>query len=61
MFVAATEEMKLGRLTVSKQGVHSHDVSPAQPMTSGQHTVQVKVPENLGQVPEQRCVFAIVR
>lgn len=61
MFVAATEEMKLGGLTVCKQGVLGFDVSPTQPVTSGQHTVQIKVPEDLGQVPEQRCVFAVVR
>lgn len=61
MFVPAKEELKPGRLTVSKQGAHGRDVSPAQPVTSGQHTVQIKVPEDLCQVPEQRCVFAIVR
>lgn len=52
MFVAVTAEMKIGRLTVGKQGVHGRDLSPAQPVTSGQHTVQIKVPEDLDQVPE---------
>lgn len=61
ILIKATEEMKLGGLTVSEQGVHGQDMSPAQPVTSGQHTVQIQVPEDLGQVPEQRCVFAVVR
>lgn len=61
MFVAAKDEVKLRRLTVIKQGVHGRDVSPAQPVTSGQHTVQIEVPEDLGQVPEEHRVFAVVR
>ena len=47
-------------LTVSNEGVYRGDVSPPQAVTPGHHTVQVQVPEDPGQVPEQRRVPVVV-